>query len=78
MEASDVSIERVVDVDTGLREDPAAESTSSASAPEANLEASFAATVNENAHVDRPQPQSEDVTTNTAVPGVSTPPSWSK
>ena len=73
MEASNVNIESIVDVDTGLKGEPAADSTSGVPAAEANLEASFAATVNENVHEDRPQPLSEDATTNTAVPGVSTP-----
>ena len=49
------------------------DSTIGVPAPEANLESIFAATVNENVHEDGTQPLIEDVTTNTAVPGVSTP-----
>ena len=73
MGASDVNIESIVDVDTGLTGEPAADSTSGVPAAEANLEASFAATVNENVHEERSQPLGEDATSNTAVPGVSTP-----
>ena len=73
MEASDVNIESIVDVDTGLIGEPVADSTNEVPAAEANLEASLAATVDETVHEERTQPMGEDATSNTAAPGVSTP-----